>query len=244
MKSFFQIVLAFAFLWGASEVKGQCNPQIHGMVFPFGVTDSITPSQYQPGPYYVCDNATLYYYGNNPDTVYLEGSARLSVGYSFNLVVYMRNNSALIMDTATANWQMSRIVHVYHDTLYTYFQDTAGVQIQGLTACPSMAYDYSLFPNNVSPCSLPSSVEPTAQDGVFSVDVYPNPAISEIFIAAHTVLPAPMQLMLLDSQGRQIRCEWTQDAQTRWDISELPTGIYLLGVKNGSRIAWQRLSIL
>ncbi len=224
------LLLLFAFLLGTTQAYAQCTPapRVGGTTFAFGVTDSVTPTQFVPGPYIVCDNASLYYYGNNPDTIYLEGSARLHVAFSWNLVVYMRNNSQLKCDTTPA---LRTFAHVIYDPTFTTFVDTAASTILNLTSCMAMSYDYNAFPGGISPCSTPTSL---AARTAPQLDVFPNPVTENL----HLRLPANWQdgavVMIYGMDGRQVGKHFVSGLDPMVDVTTLPPGNYLLRAMHGA----------
>lgn len=223
------VLLTLSFLVQCDRLWAQCSPSpgASGTTFAFGVTDSVTPLQFVPSPFIVCDNGTLYYHGNNPDTVYLEGSARLVVATSFNLVVFMRNNCQLRLDSAGGMHHFDRIVY---DPTFTTFVDTAGiVVVNGFTSCPGMSYTYSNFPNAASPCAVATSAEPR-HDARPQVWTQPVPAIAWVELPSALQFNARLTLWSMD--GREmLRLQHVQGPRVGMDIAHVPPGIYLLQVE-------------
>ena len=59
--------------------------------------------------------------------------------------------------------------------------------------------------------------------------IYPNPATSELTV----VTPEPTRLLLYDVTGKIIKSEQTTSNETKWDVSLLPNGTYILGTSGG-----------
>lgn len=222
-------------------LAAQCSPApgTGGTTFPYGVTDSITPMLFRPQPFIACDNALLYYDGNNPDTIYLETSTRLVVGSCFNLVVYMRSNSQLRIDLISTG--MRQFQEIIYDTSYTTFVDTAGMTVvNGLTACPGLTYSFAAFPNGTSPC-ITTGVSPASNDTPI-LKVWPQPATDGL----HLSLPrratgATVGLFALD--GRQVLRETLSGSELRLPVADLPGGLYLLRVSD-ARQSWVRRVVI
>jgi Secretion system C-terminal sorting domain len=220
-------------LAGTQAAMAQCSPapRATGTTFAYGVTDSVSPFQTAPQPYVVCDNASLYYVGNDPDTVYLEGSAQLYVESCFNLVVYMRNNSQLRCGTSPGTRVFKDILY---DPTFTTFVDTAGTTIQNMTACPAMSYNYMHFPSGASPCGGATSVGGALAAAAWGA--YPNPAQGML----HLQLPAdwhgPVQASLHSMDGRSVATTSMVGPQAQMDLDHLPAGNYLLRLTLGSKM--------
>src|SRR5687768_13390902 len=113
-------------------LQAQCSPLVPAnvQVIPLGANDS---SINYPGPtHHVCFNSYYYYYNNNPDTIYLEGSSLLTIGWCQNLTIYMSNNCHLTIDTTTSG--IYHIKKLVYDTAYTVFVDTSHATIDSLIA--------------------------------------------------------------------------------------------------------------
>jgi len=221
------------------QVAGQCSPapRSSGTTFAYGVTDSVMPGLALPQPYIVCDNATLVYHGNNPDTVYLEGSAVLHVQTCANLVVYMRNNSQLRCDPVSL---FRSFTHVIYDNTFTSFVDTAGSTFSNFTVCTAMAYDYSAFPGGQSPCSAATAVTAATPDGF--LETYPNPARDVLHVQTPMAWQGRSSMQLLALDGRQLLA---QDFMAKLDIDvrSLPAGSYLLRVSQGRQAVSRMVTV-
>lgn len=160
----------------SSHITAQCFPTLpaHAQTIPFGVNDS---NFNHPGSvHHVCFNGQYYYYGNNPDTIFLEGSARLIIGFSYNLTVFMSNNAQLIIDTTTSG--LYYIKKIVYDTTYTMFVDTSYATIDSLIECPGLIFNYVNFPHAISPCytlgdeslkDYECNIYPTLTDGGINI---------------------------------------------------------------------------
>ena len=62
-----------------------------------------------------------------------------------------------------------------------------------------------------------------------SLACYPNPAMNELTI----VTTEPTRLLLYDVTGKIIKSEQATTNQTKWDVSLLPNGTYILGTSRG-----------
>jgi hypothetical protein len=62
-----------------------------------------------------------------------------------------------------------------------------------------------------------------------SLVCYPNPAMNELTI----VTSEPTRLLLYDVTGKIIKSEQTLSNETKWDVSLLPNGTYILGTSHG-----------
>jgi hypothetical protein len=62
-----------------------------------------------------------------------------------------------------------------------------------------------------------------------SLTCYPNPAMNELTI----VTTEPTRLLLYDVTGKIIKSEQATSNQTKWDVSLLPNGTYILGTSSG-----------
>jgi hypothetical protein len=211
----------------STTLLAQCAPapRVGGTTFAYGVMDSVTPAQvHPPQPYIVCDNASLYYFGNDPDTIYLEGSAQLKVGSSFNLVVYLRNNCSLRLDLVqSATKHFNKIVY---DPTFTSFIDTAGiVVVNGFTACTGMAYSYAAFPNGNSPCAQATGTAAIAPQSAWTV--WPNPARDWLEVTTGARVPKGTKAELFSMDGRMVREQAVAEGQ-RIAVGDLPRGFYTL----------------
>jgi hypothetical protein len=224
-KGFTICLLLFSCLSVSHKLMAQCSPapRVTGTTFAFGVTDSVTPSQTAPQPYLVCDNASLFYFGNDPDTVYLEGSARLWVKSCFNLVVYMRNNSQLRCDTVTLTRVFSDVIY---DPTFTTFVDTAGSVFQHFTSCLSMAYNYAAFPNGNAPCASPTGWEEKAD--ALSWEAYPNPVTTTLHLSLPVAWRGIVHCELYRLDGGLVAQQTVSHANADIDLARYPAGNYLL----------------
>jgi hypothetical protein len=62
-----------------------------------------------------------------------------------------------------------------------------------------------------------------------SLACYPNPATSELTI----VTTEPTRLLLYDVTGKIVKSEQATSGETKWDVSLLPNGTYILGTSSG-----------
>lgn len=242
MRRFFQaLLLIIGCLSQAPAVFSQCSPSPNtgGTIFAYGVTDSITPVVFEPQPFVACDNSLIYYSGNNPDTIYMEASSRLVVRSSFNLVVYLRNNCQLHIDTTSAG--IKHFKEIVYDPTFTMFVDTAGITVVNrFASCPGMTYSYAAFPNGASPCTLPNAI----QEGLGSSEfhVYPQPAQDRLNISVPVTMAQAM-LTLTASDGRLVGRHRMDAGNSQIDISNLSAGIYILMASNSKQRIVQRIAI-
>ncbi len=213
----FLFCICFAFI---SRADAQCTPLIPSnvQIIPFGVTDS---SYDHPGStHHVCFNSFYYYYNNNPDTIYLEGSARLTVGFSTNLTVYMQNNAQLIIDTTTSGlYDFKKIVY---DPTFTLFVDTSYATIDSLISCPGMTYNYSNFSGSISPCDT-LGLEDDEANGI---RVFPTATNGDITVETDL---SDFDVDIYDLLGKKISHVRNQH---KISINDQPTGMYLVSVIN------------
>lgn len=213
----------------AKTVMSQCTPVLPSSFYgvPFGGTDTLMPSP--DVNHYQCDNSTFYYYDNNPDTIFMEGSARLTVGGSTNLVIYMKNNCQLINDTSSAG--IKHVTALIYDPAFTTFVDTAGITFDTIISCPGLAFDYSNH-GGASPCATLGTEDNPSN----LLTVYPNPVIYDNFqIAGLQPEMLPAQIEILDMSGRMVM---TSVLNGPWvNITSMPSGIYLVNLRmdNGEK---------
>ena len=225
-------LICLLLLVSLSQLHAQCAPapRVGGATFAYGVSDSGTPIQFVPSPYIVCDNAMLYYYGNNPDTIYLEGSTQLHVGSCFNLVVYMKNNAQLHCATDSS---IRVFKHVIYDPTFTMFVDTAGSTFQTMTSCPGMTYSYAAFPNGTSPCASPTGLSsPKTPE---SMQIYPQPASGLLHLRLPASWSGSSNLSLYTLEGRHVTSQPILHGTSEIDVSGVPAGNYLLRVSQSAR---------
>ena len=169
----------------------------------------------------------------------MESSSRLVVRSSFNLVVYLRNNCQLRMDTTVAGTKHFR--QIFYDTTYTTFVDTAGITVvNGMTACPGLAYSYSAFPNGLSPCTLPTGIQNL--QGSINAEVSPIPS-SEYINISLSQTTFPVELTLFGTDGRMLRNEILTSHATKLDVSSLPSGVYLMSLINSKSRLVRRIVV-
>ena len=242
MRRFSQVLLLIiGCLSQVPSVFSQCSPSPNtgGTTFAYGVTDSITPAVFEPQPFVACDNSLIYYSGNNPDTIYMESSSRLVVRSSFNLVVYLRNNCQLHIDTTSPG--LKHFKEIVYDPTFTMFVDTAGITVvNGLTSCPGLTYSYASFPNGVSPCTLPSAIVEGL--GSSEIHVYPQPAQDRLNISVPISMSQTM-LTLTASDGRLVGQQLIGAGNSQIDISNLSAGIYILMVSNSKQRIIRRIVV-
>ncbi len=213
-------------------IHAQCTPVIpaHAQVIPFGVTDS---SVNHPGSvHHVCFNSFYYYYNNNPDTIYLEGSARLTIGFSTNLTVFMQNNCHLIIDTTTSG--LYDIKKIVYDPTFTLFVDTSHATIDSLVSCPGMTYNYSNFPGGQSPCFLMD----INQEELNHFHIFPSVTQGDINIQTSLT---DFEINIHNMVGQNI----LSTSNKNWvSIGEQPAGIYLITVSQGKKKMFTQKIIL
>lgn len=216
-----------------SLLQAQCFPLVpsNAQVIPFGANDS---NFFHPGlTHHVCSNAFYYYYGNNPDTIYLDASAILTIGFCQNLTIYMRNNAQLHIDTNTFGLYM--IKKIVYDTAYTWLTDTSYATVDSAIACPGMAYNYSNFPGGSSPCFL--SIEDPGEES--SIKIYPTITSGEIRIETSI---EDYEIEVYDLTGRKIISAHNKNLIS---IGGHSPGIYLVSIhQNGKRLLTEKIFLV
>jgi Secretion system C-terminal sorting domain len=228
----FTFALFLLCLLSVAQLAAQCapSPRSTGTTFAFGVTDSVTPALFVPQPFVVCDNASLYYYGNNPDTVYLEGSARLFVESCFNLVVYMRSNSQLRCYTTSVPRIFSAVTY---DPTFTTFVDTAGSTFQSMTSCMAMSYNYQHFPNGNSPCGTATAISDQATSTAWQA--FPNPTQGLLNVDLPASWLGKVETSLFGMDGRLVMTSTIMGPHANIDLENLPAGNYLMRLTQASK---------
>lgn len=232
MKKLFYLICfcVLPLILGSSSLKAQCSPVMDAAVRITSI-GNIQDSSFASfhSKYLVCDNAQLYYVGNSPDTIFLEGSARLVIGMCWNLTIYMRPNSMVQIDTAQLG--LKRIGSIVYQPLFIGFQDTAGVVIDTMITCTSLSYNYNAFPSGQSPCGTTISTESTID--LKSGLLYPVPAKDYIY------LPNPVQgngdYSIYSVEGKCLKAGKIE--QNRISIEALASGqMYMMVLNMGTRI--------
>jgi hypothetical protein len=229
-----QIVLSIVILLGllfTNKLQAQCLPWISPSIRVTATGNTLDSSFASfHSKYLVCNNAQLYYYGNSPDTIFVEGSGKLIIGYCWNLTVYMRPNAMLQIDTTQLG--MKRIGSIVYQPLFLGFQDTSGVIIDTMISCTSLQYNYAGFPSGTGPCNNSVAVEPLAEtEGSY---LYPVPASDFVFLPAE--LKASGEYYLYNIQGRLLQAGVVDEDKI--PVGELTSGhLYLLRLhaKNSTR---------
>lgn len=217
-------------IYHSNSLQAQCVPVLDSAV-RITTIGNLQDSSFASfhSKYLVCDNAQLYYIGNSPDTIFLEGSARLVIGMCWNLTIYMRPNSMLRIDTAQSG--LKRIGSIVYQPLFVGFQDTAGVMIDTLITCTSLSYNYNAFPSGQNPCGTSTSTESITD--LKSGWLYPVP--TKDFIYLPNPLFANSDYSIYSIDGKCLKSGKIE--QEKVSVEALASEqIYLILLNTGSRI--------
>ena len=91
------------------------------------------------------------------------------------------------------------------------------------------------YPTTVNDCAILVSVE----EQELELSVYPNP-ISDILTINTTI---NSELTVIDYTGKIVLKETTESLRTKFDLSTLKNGIYLLSVRNNSGLRTERIVV-
>lgn len=75
-----------------------------------------------------------------------------------------------------------------------------------------------------------------------SFEVMPNPATNDIQVRSN-ILPATNQLKIVDLQGKEVLSLENVQAAQHLDVSQLPSGTYLVQIKSGSQVISKKIVI-
>lgn len=167
--------------------------------------------------------------------------------------------SSTVQNESAAGKDGSILVTVSGGTpLYTYqWSDAALFEIPGATLDflgGQEAGWYFVKVLDSNGCALLDSFEikktsvglPTVQDQNPLVRLYPNPTDGRVFL--HLQLPEtlPVTVQLVDALGRSISlgdAAWLSEHTFEYDLSQYPSGLYLLRVQVGHNVLTQKLLI-
>ncbi|MEE2918663.1 MAG: aryl-sulfate sulfotransferase [Bacteroidota bacterium] len=123
---------------------------------------------------------------------------------------------------------------------YRYGPNFPGLQNQELIASEPLEGDGG------APCTLfnvqDSTATSTSMEEVPILNVYPNPT-SE-FLNVHLGLQQHAVIDLMDLGGRILHSENTTDGHTRFDMSSMPSGTYLVQLRMGSTQLMRQIHVL
>lgn len=233
MKKVYFISAMFICILTAGKLQAQCFPVIPSnvqVISPIANDSSMD----HPGPtHHVCFNGMYYYYNNNPDTIYLDGSAILTIGFCYNLTIYMRNNSQLHIDTTTAGlYQIKKIVY---DTAYTWLTDTVWATVDSAIACPGMSFNYANFPGGISPCLTLGDEEISGSE----IKIYPTITNGELMIESSI---SDYEVNVVDMMGRIVLLSRDRNSIS---IGDQSPGLYVVNIrKDGRNIITQKVFLV
>jgi len=75
----------------------------------------------------------------------------------------------------------------------------------------------------------------------YKIEIYPNPAISEVHVRIRGVLSGEYTVTLYDMQGKPVQKIMTFDPETTLDISQLPQGVYTIRVLGNNMARSERV---
>ena len=147
-----------------------------------------------------------------------------------------------------ASYSLGRQLYVGGNSPFTY-EWTANGEIVSTEANPSVTPDvttrYFLVVTDINGCSAtPVSIlitvrdpkngdydEELLADGIYNLDVYPNPATDDVNINANFVEEINLNIKITNTLGQDIlnlNNIKTRDYQNQLDVSKLPAGVYLI----------------
>ncbi len=107
----------------------------------------------------------------------------------------------------------------------------------------TISINVSETPVFITPLNAPLVTEVTSELG--TLQVYPNPVINDLMLSLENGRYDPVEVTILDSSGRQQRqTQFTKSGRAlreRIDLSNLPHGLYLLNVRQGSARAVKKI---
>jgi hypothetical protein len=215
-------------------VQAQCTPPpIPGSatVLPPAKVDSALGSP--ATTYFLCDNATLYYSGLMPDTIFMGGSARLVLLGSQDLTIYMNANCRLEIDTTTSALKHIRLLAFR--PIFTSFQDTSFATIDAVQTCTQLNYDFSQFPGGENPCAALPVAEAALGEAAWSA--FPNPFVQALQVQWEGGGKA-RQVQVLDALGTVVvEARVHAGAAEALAVAHLPAGLYMVRLQDGA--GWQ-----
>jgi len=85
---------------------------------------------------------------------------------------------------------------------------------------------------------------PEVESKTQSIHVFPNPSKGEFFIHLDETPGEPIEITIIDMMGNTVkRKEYPVRQEIKIKVDMLPSGIYILRVKNGNNIRYQRIVI-
>lgn len=95
----------------------------------------------------------------------------------------------------------------------------------------------TVFPNNTTTCSVVTSVNEIPLENPFSI--YPNPSTGQLNINSNL---QSYDISIFNSTGQLIKKKYINSTSALFDISDLPTGLYLIQLtENGNQIYKQTI---
>jgi hypothetical protein len=80
---------------------------------------------------------------------------------------------------------------------------------------------------------------PLPHDQPYSL--YPNPAEEEIFVEFELAPKTGVLLILFDAKGRRVQETFSREAKNRMDLQGLAAGIYMLEIRLGETVVWEKV---
>lgn len=71
--------------------------------------------------------------------------------------------------------------------------------------------------------------------------LYPNPADEEIFAEFELAPQKGVLLILFDAKGRRVQETFSQEAKSRMDLQGLAAGMYMLEIRLGETVVWEKV---
>jgi hypothetical protein len=84
------------------------------------------------------------------------------------------------------------------------------------------------------------SIQPLWRDEI-PMAVFPNPAQNEVFVKFET--EDLREIMLHDLNGKILKNLKTRDSHVRFDVSNYPSGLYIISVSDGTKISSRRVVV-
>lgn len=209
---------------------GQCSPVISANT----ASDLYTGDTLYGGNHHLCFNSYTSYFGNGPDTIYLEPQSSLTIIWSDQLVLYVSKDANVFKGGNGTNSYI--IKELFYDTP-SDLTDTSNMTIQSSTYCPGMNYDYiQMTPIPDQGCIGTASIEKLSAK---TFNVFPNPSSGSFTI--ETVEAGEMSLFNL--AGNKMMNQTLDNGQNTINGEYLSSGIYLVRIKFGSSVSQSKLVI-
>jgi len=134
----------------------------------------------------------------------------------------------------TYNDDTSEIVPFYHDETNKEFVYT----IPSGKTVSSIVFD----PNNWMLATCTITFDPnTIENYSNNINIFPNPATSTINIEFDTSTQSKKTISLFDTNGKMVQSFETQNKSYTMNISELPTGVYFLNVRDEHNVIVRKM---